>query len=343
MPTEKTWRLILGGGLALFVGWLSLRYLLPAALPVLLGAGLGIWFRRMGRRLSAHTGIVGVAAMGEKGCGLVLGGLFCLIVPLLLYRGALVLAGQAGSLVEQAASLWRWEVLPGWLVDYVPASVREQVGSFVRSAVERGAGWLAGVAGGLLQSLPGAALSLFIGVVSLFYWVGDGEGILTSLRTLMPVSLRTYLHSHPWREPAVRFLRKGIRSIGTYLRAQVSIGAVVCLVLTAGLSLLSVPSPIAWALLIALVDVLPFLGAAVVLVPWAAFAFFGHRTVLGVSLVVLTVLVWLVRQLLEPRMLGKAMGVHAWVMLAGLFVAYRLAGVKGMLGCAVLLGCKTEE
>ncbi len=334
MPGEKSGRMLAGALLGAGLLWITGKYLLPAALPVLLGAVLGCWLRLGGRRLSAYT------VLGERGCAIALGILFCLLVPLSLYRGAVVLAGQAGELVSQAAHLWRWEVLPGWLTEGIPAAFRDQVAVWVRSAVERGAGWLAGVAGGVLQSLPGAALSVCIGVVSLFWWAADGAGIMGSLGTLAPASIRQALSSHPWREPVVKFFSDGVCSVGVYLRAQTSIGAVVFLLLTVGLHLLSVPSPVAWALLIALVDLLPFLGSAVILLPWAAFAFFARRVGFSVGLFVLMGLVWLARQLLEPRLLGKAMGVHAWVMLAGMFVGYRLAGVWGLLGCAVLLGAR---
>ncbi len=337
MPGEKTGRVLLGLLLAAGGLWIFGKYLLPALLPVLVGAALGCWVRLGGRRLAAYT------SLGERGCAVALGGLFCLLVPLALYRGALVLAGQAGELVADAAGLWRWEVLPDWLTDRLPAVFRDQVGMWVRSAVERGAGWLAGVAGGLVQALPGAALSVCIAVVSLFWWAADGGGILTSLAALVPENLRLYIAHHPWRAGLQRFLSTGVRSVGAYLRAQAAIGAVVFLLLLAGLHLLSVPSPLAWALLIAIVDLLPFLGAAAVLLPWSVFAFFGGRTALAVGLLVLAGLVWLTRQMLEPRFLGKVMGVHAWVMLAGMFVGYRLAGVWGMLGCAVLLGARREE
>ncbi len=337
MPGEKTGRLL--GGIFLAAGglWLFGKYLLPALLPVLVGAALGCWVRLGGRRLAAYT------ALGERGCAIALGGLFCLLVPLALYRGAVVLAGQAGELVAGAAGLWRWEVLPAWLTDRLPVVLRDQVGMWVRTAVERGAGWLAGAAGGLVQALPGAALSVCITVVSLFWWAADGGGILASLAALVPEGLRLYVAEHPWRAGIQRFLSTGVRAVGAYLRAQAAIGAVVLLLLLVGLHVLSVPSPLAWALLIALVDLLPFLGAVAVLLPWAVFAFFGGRTGLAVGLGILAGLVWLARQLLEPRFLGKVMGVHAWVMLAGMFVGYRLAGLWGLLGCAVLLGARRGE
>ncbi len=343
--TTPTWdlrRVLLYGTIGVLTGWLVLHFLLPAVFPVLVGVGLGVWLRRWGKRLADYTAVGKIPALGEKGCGICLGVLFCLLLPLVLYRGAAVLTGQAGTLARQAAGLWRWDVLPDWLTAWVPVEIQTLVGQWTGTLVEKGAGWLAGIAGGILQALPGAALSVFIGILTLFYWLVDGEGICVSLLSLLPTPLRNTLRQHPWYSPVCTFLREGIHGVVLYLQAQMAIASVVFLVLTAGLRILSIPSPVAWAFLVSLVDLLPFLGASAVLVPWAIFAFLADRTVLGVGIVILAVLVWLLRQFLESRFLGRAMGVHAWVMLVGLFVAYRLAGVRGMLCCAVLLGAKRK-
>ena len=64
------------------------------------------------------------------------------------------------------------------------------------------------------------------------------------------------------------------------------------------------------ALLIALVDVLPVLGAGTVLIPWAIITLVLGNTKLALSLALLYVIILFVRQLIEPKVLGKQIGVH---------------------------------
>ena len=127
-------------------------------------------------------------------------------------------------------------------------------------------------------------------------------------------------------------------NIAAYLKAQVSLAAVVFLVLSAGLSFLGIPGQMAWAMLTALADLLPLFGAGVVLLPWAGFALLTGRTVRGIGLAVLWLVVWLLRQWLEPKLTGRALGVHPYVMLAGMYGAYRIGGIGGMIVGAVVLG-----
>ena len=181
-------------------------------------------------------------------------------------------------------------------------------------------------------------LAVFITVASVFYWLADREGILASAVAMVPESLRERIRKHPWRQSAAEGIRSMGGNIAAYLKAQVSLAAVVFLVLSAGLSFLGIPGQMAWAMLTALADLLPLFGAGVVLLPWAGFALLTGRTVRGIGLAVLWLVVWLLRQWLEPKLTGRALGVHPYVMLAGMYGAYRIGGIGGMIVGAVVLG-----
>lgn len=318
--------------------WLAVRYLVPAFLPMAAGYGLAAWVRHMGRWVRRFTGDRFRSPVGERIGGMAIA---AVLVVLLLWggwRGLSALAGQAGELVTRAADLWDWEKLPDWLREWIPDSLRTRISEAVTELVEKGAGWLAGMAGGILAWLPGAALAVLITAASLFYWLADREGILAAMASLLPEPWRRRIAGHPvWRK-AVEGLRGAGKSVGGYLRAQVSLALVMFLVLTAGFSLLGVHAPAAWGCLTALADLLPLVGAGVVLLPWAGFALLTHRQGLGVGLAVLWLVLWLLRQWMEPRLVGRALGVHPYVMLTGMYAAYRLGGFGGMILAAVVLG-----
>ena len=76
-------------------------------------------------------------------------------------------------------------------------------------------------------------------------------------------------------------------NMAAYLKAQVSIAAVMFLVLSAGLAFLGIPGQMAWAMLTALADLLPFIGCGCVLLPWAVWSFLTGAVWKGVGLCVL--------------------------------------------------------
>ncbi len=317
---------------------LVLEYLLPALFPVLAGYGLAAGVRAMGRWIRRYTGGRYLHPVGERIGGMVLAAVACVVVVWGIWHGLAALASQAGELVSRAADMWRWDVLPDWIRERVPENLQVQIGGALTTLVEKVAGFLADAAGGIVTSLPGAALAVFLTLASLFYWLADREGILAGLRSLVPAGVRTRVAQHPLWVRITAGLRQAGASVGGYLRAQVSLVLVLFLVLTAGLSLLGIRAPAAWGCLIALADLLPFFGAGTVLLPWAGIAFLTGRTGLGVGTALLWLVLWLLRQWLEPRLVGNALGVHPYIMLAGLYAAYRLGGVGGMIAGAVLLG-----
>lgn len=327
--------------LAAFVGvgiWLVLRFLLPVTLPVVIGYGLAAWIRKLGRWAAGHTGVGRLSPVGERIGGMMLAAVLCVVLLWGGTRGIAALAVQAGGLMERAAGLWEWNALPEWIRARVPEGLAQQIGSGVTALVEKGAGWLAGAAGNLLTALPGAALAVFITVASVFYWLADREGILASVKTMVPEGLRNRISGHPWRRRAAELLQESGGNMAAYLKAQISLAAVMFLVLSAGFAFLGIPGQMAWAMLTALTDLLPLFGAGVILLPWAGFSLLTGQTVRGIGLAVLWFTVWLLRQWLEPKLTGRALGVHPYVMLAGMYGAYRIGGVGGMIVGAVVLG-----
>ena len=85
------------------------------------------------------------------------------------------------------------------------------------------------------------------------------------------------------------------------------------------------------ALLISLFDLLPLLGVGTILIPWGLLALLSGNTVLGSGLLVLCGIVLLVRQLLEPKILGESLGLHPLLTLLAVYAGLRLGGVWGMI------------
>lgn len=85
------------------------------------------------------------------------------------------------------------------------------------------------------------------------------------------------------------------------------------------------------ALVVSLVDLLPILGIGTVLVPWSVFCLAAGELVKGVSLLILFVVAVVVRELLEPRIMGKNLGIHPLLTLITIYVGYELFGFLGMI------------
>ena len=131
-----------------------------------------------------------------------------------------------------------------------------------------------------------------------------------------------------------------IRYAAIYVKAQFVIMSMIAGVCAAGLSLAGVPQGAFWGLLAGVLDALPFIGTGIVLMPLAIVALLGGRTMVAAVCVGLYVTCILLRESLEPKLIGKRIGVRPILILISLYVGIKLFGlagiIKGPLGFIIL-------
>ena len=120
-------------------------------------------------------------------------------------------------------------------------------------------------------------------------------------------------------------------AVGGYFKAQFKIMAVVFAILLAGFSIAGVHFSILLALAIAFLDFLPFFGTGTALIPWALYKFMVGDYKMVVALVVIYAVSQLVRQLIQPKLVGDSMGLNPLFTLALLYVGYKIGSVLGMI------------
>lgn len=127
-------------------------------------------------------------------------------------------------------------------------------------------------------------------------------------------------------------------SVFGFLRAQLLISMITYIITFIGLLVIGTNYPLAIALLIVVVDILPILGTGSVLIPWAIYQMAFGETYVGVGLLVLFLVITVVRRIVEPKILGDAVGIGALSALISLYVGYELVGIIGVfLGPIVVI------
>ena len=116
-----------------------------------------------------------------------------------------------------------------------------------------------------------------------------------------------------------------------YLRTCLLLGGLTFLQAFIGLAVMGIPYAFILALLIAVVDFLPLLGTGIILVPWAVLCFLLGQVKLGVGLLILYGISTVVRQVLEPKLIGDGLGLHPLLSLLSMYAGLRLFGVGGMI------------
>ena len=132
-------------------------------------------------------------------------------------------------------------------------------------------------------------------------------------------------------------LHQFISSFSNYLKAEITLIFISFVISLVGLVIfklckLNVPYPLITALGIAFVD------ALAVMVPWAVIEAINGDILLGFLIIVLWSIMGVVRNLLEPKMVSKHIGIHPIFTLIAMYTGFKMIGVMGMiLGPIVLL------
>ena len=180
---------------------------------------------------------------------------------------------------------------------------------------------LPGVAGKLISAMPSAFLFVLVTVIAGFYFCVEPGQVGKFLTAHLPRRLAEKIPSLRARAKAVSL---------RYLRAYLLILFVTFVQLFIGFLILRVRYAFLLSLLVAVVDFLPVLGVGTVLVPWAIIALLRKNFYLGFGLLILFAAVTVLRQIIEPRLIGKSLGVHPLAALIAGYAGWRWFGFLGM-------------
>ena len=102
-------------------------------------------------------------------------------------------------------------------------------------------------------------------------------------------------------------------------------------------AIFGIENPVPKAALIAVMDILPILGTGTVMIPWSVISFALGNTVMGIKTIVIYAIVTVIRNYLEPKIVGTQLGLHPIITLAAMFIGLRLFGFLAMFGLPVAI------
>ncbi len=176
--------------------------------------------------------------------------------------------------------------------------------------------------GSVAKQIPDVFLSIVICLLSAYFFVADKAYMANVAERFVPRAVR-------YRFDLIR--RSFSKAIGGYFKAQFKIECWVYILLVIGLMILDVNYAFLVALGIAFLDFLPVFGTGTVMLPWAVIEFLSKDYRMMFGLLVIWLVGQLVRQVIQPKIVGDSIGVDAIPTLFLLYIGYRLAGMLGMI------------
>lgn len=318
---------LLGIILGVFLGIRFLQFFMPFVIGWIIAMIANPLVRILERRLKVarkHTSML-----------IIIGVLAAVIVA--IYFLGVRIGAETRSFLEQAPEIYaefredfqdagkNLESIINELPENIQESlneVQQDIGNISGQAVGRLSQLTVDKAGTFARNIPGILISIIFSILSAYFFIADRDRILEFGRIHTPQIIQ-----EKWRMMAESF--KTV--FGGYFKAQFKIMAVIGVILFIGMLILKVRFAILVAVLVAFLDMLPFLGTGTVLIPWAVFKLISGDIRYAVGLVILYLTTQLVRRVIEPKMVGDSIGMNPLVTLIFMYIGYRAAGVIGMI------------
>lgn len=311
-------------GIAIGV-YLGYRFLMPAVLPFLIAWILAVWLYPISLKIEKKTKIKKTLT------GTILLAILCGIIGFLLYKGIEELFSQIKTAVSH------YQVLQAWcisLLDRCCKMIQEVTG--IEAAKSRGylVNSFEGMQEQILAALsPGTMTALFHGVENILLLVS--ALIVTLITAILMISdmenIQRRIWDYSWLVGIRRVIRRLQKTTVTYLKAQVILMALVAAVCAAGFWMMKSPYFLILGIALGVLDAIPLIGTGTFLYPAAVVFLIRGQAGIAVGCVLLDIVTSILREVLEPRLLGEKLGVSPIAVVAAVYLGVLLFGGWGVI------------
>ena len=265
------------------------------------------------------------------------------IVVLILYLIGVKLVEQLIGLINDLPQIWmsmevefaeiskKFDIIFRRFPTDVRESIEEiglQIGGYLGDLVGSFGTPTINAVGNFATKLPTIVIGLVMALLSSYFFVAERGTLAVWLHKNLPTSI--------WDRYLL--LKKSIgKAVGGYFKAQLKIEVWIYLLMLIGLAVLRVRYAGVIALGIAFLDFLPVFGSGTALIPWAIVKFLSGHYQIGIGLLIIWGVGQLVRQLIQPKMIGDSVGMAPIPTLLLLYIGFKVGSFLGMI-VAVPLG-----
>jgi len=220
-------------------------------------------------------------------------------------------------------------MLPG-MQEFDFAALESSLTAFVTQTVD---GLFTAETFSKIGSLADLLVSVIMGILATYFFVVDRDKMGHAIRAHLP---------NGFYDNVIKVYAEILRSIIGYFKAQFQIMGVIFIIVAAGLFILDIKRAWLIGLGIAVLDLLPVFGTGTVLIPWAVIKVFSGDFAIALGMLLIYVIALVVHQMLQPKLVGDAIGLNVFATLIYMYIGYKVQGVIGMM-IAVPIGMVLES
>lgn len=316
------------GFILLVMVYAGIKYVFPLLMPFIIGIIIAMAFcniiNLLEKKIHLHRTIISIFVL------IIFYSLLGLIISLIgvrffhfistlfdglpsLYKGTLQPALQ--ELTDNMSN--RFPSIKIYLDDFI-----NNIGQSIFTYITNISTKVVGTVTGLASQVPTLLIKVIFTIVSSFFFTIDYYKISNFLIMQFKDEQKNII---------LNLKDNIIGSLGKFVKAYALIISITFLELSLGFWILGIPTPFLLGGIVAVIDVMPILGTGAVLLPWSIIAFTMGETKIGIGMLILYIVITVVRQILEPKIIGQQIGLHPIVTLILMFTGAQLMGILGLL------------
>lgn len=313
------------------------KFMLSYLFPFIIGVCVALAVQRPAAAISKKTKI------RKQAWAVILTILICVIVLAAAVFTVWILGGRLAAWISKMPKYYenlqrifdsiKASLLSGGSFKIADNSLENSISGALDSLLTSLMNFLSDAAAALIKNLPAFLISSVVTVVASCYIAKDFDRLVKFIAGILPAK----------KVQKISSVRKIIADNSLkFLKGYGIIAAITFLELSAALAILGVSKPIPKALLVSLVDALPVLGIGTVMLPWATVELLRENFYVGFGLVISYAIIMIVRNFIEPKIIGNQIGINPIFTLIALFLGLKIAGIAGMILFPLLLTVLVE-
>ncbi len=304
-----------------------LKKLFPIFLPFVIGLLIAVVLNPLIRFLTAKTNV------DRKVWSPVAVLLFYVLLAAVIYFFGTKIVGFIQGVAGRLPAYYQSQIEPqlNLLADKIAESfpenqdrVLEVAGSvegMMQDVINRASGTVISMGAAYVVAFPGLLIQFIFMIISSFFFTSDLENVRDFILRQIPEKKRGVV---------LEVIRNARVMVGRILKVYLFLMCVTFVELFVGFKALGIDMAFLYAFLTAVVDILPVLGTGTVLIPWGLISCFLGNVGQGIGILILYLVITVVRQFLEPKIIGKQVGLHPIVTLICIFAGGQVMGIWGI-------------
>ncbi len=214
-----------------------------------------------------------------------------------------------------------YDVMPSWIKGVID-SVNNKFSEFGTNLMSGENSITFSEAGGYANKVLDILLMTIITILSSYFFIAERDNLAKVARKAIP---------KPILNGYTLIVTNFKTAVGGYFKAQFKIMLILLAILFIGFEILKVKYSFLLAFGVAFLDFLPFFGTGAVIWPWAVVDFLLGNYFRAISLLVIYLICQIVKQVLQPKMVGDSIGISPFATLIFMFIGYQFMDVLGMI------------